>query len=212
MRATLIDAFCVALVAGIASLTAGCGDFVRQGSSPVSVVILSLEAASGAQPTAFGLTLDSDVITNVRRTQGSTTVTVPTVFSDIGRVTMRLLLKDQGVPSVTNAPGPVNEVTFTRYRVTYRRADGRNTPGVDVPFPFDSAATFTVPAAGQVQAGFELVRHAAKEEAPLAALAFSAVSITTLTEVQFFGKDQAGHEVIAAGTIGITFANFGDPN
>ena len=53
------------------------------------------------------------------------------------------------------------------------RADGRNTPGVDVPYGFDGAFTATV-SGGEPTVGFELVRHIAKEEAPLAALAFNA--------------------------------------
>ena len=48
----------------------------------------------------------------------------------------------------------------------YIRADGRNTPGVDVPYGFDGALTATV--SGSTTVGFELVRHIAKEEAPLA--------------------------------------------
>ena len=47
---------------------------------------------------------------------------------------------------VTNPNGPTsnNAITVNRYRVTYRRSDGRNTPGVDVPYAFDGAVTFTV--------------------------------------------------------------------
>ena len=52
-----------------------------------------------------------------------------------------------------------NEITITRYHVSYRRADGRNTQGVDVPYAFDGAATATVPATGNVSIGFELVRQ-----------------------------------------------------
>ena len=39
-------------------------------------------------------------------------------------------------------------MTIDRYRVSYRRADGRNMQGVDVPYTFDSAVTFTVPTQG----------------------------------------------------------------
>jgi hypothetical protein len=101
-------------------------------------------------------------------------------------------------------------VTFTRYRVAYRRADGRNTPGVDVPYPFDSAATFTV-GEEDVTVTFQLVRHTAKEEAPLRALSNNATIIQTIAEVTFYGRDQAGNEVSATGNIGIAFGNFGDP-
>ena len=197
----------------LASLAAGCGDVARNGRAPVMAVVSALEGASGAEGgTEFSATLDSDVITLVEQTVNGQTVDVPTIFSDSGRVTIRLTLRDQGVPGVTPTPTPLNEVTFNRYRVTYRRADGRNTPGVDVPHPFDSAVTFTVPAEGQATAGFTLVRHTAKEEAPLAALGSTPVIISTIAEVTFYGRDQVGNEVIATGNIGIFFGNFGDPN
>ena len=72
---------------------------------------------------------------------------------------------DPGVPGVVG-PTLLNAVTITRYRVEYRRTDGRSTQGVDVPYSFDSALTFTVPSDGASSAVFQLVRHAAKEEAP----------------------------------------------
>lgn len=211
MRSKQARALLLTLLASLAVLSGGCGQYVRQGNSPVQVVVVSLQAAPGADPQQLGATLNSDVITNVRRTVGGQQVEIPTVFNDFGSITMRLMLKDQGAPGFASAPSDVNAVTFTRYRVTYRRADGRNTPGVDVPFSFDSAATFTVSATGTATVGFELVRHNAKEEAPLAALRGNAATITTLTEVSFFGRDQAGHDVTATGTIGIIFGNFGDP-
>ena len=207
MKATKLTGLTLAL----AVLAAGCGEVSRNGRAPVMVVITALEAASGAEPDAFGGTLFSDVITVVERTIEDDTVGVPTVFADSGRVTMHLVLRDPGIPGNPAVPSPLNTVTFNRYRVTYRRADGRNTPGVDVPFPFDSAVTFTVPAEDEVTAGFSIVRHTAKQEAPLQALSNSPVIIQTIAEVTFYGRDQAGNEVTATGNIGIAFGNFGDP-
>jgi len=135
---------------------------------------------------------------------------VPTVLGDVGRITMELTLKDSGLPGAS-APSPMNRVTFSRYRVTYKRADGRNTPGLDVPFPMDSATTFTVPAEGPVTATFELVRQTAKHEAPLAALRTTDVVISTIADVAFFGRDQTGHAVTVSASIGIFFGNFADP-
>jgi hypothetical protein len=121
---------------------------------------------------------------------------------------MRLIMKDVGT-----APSPVNGVTITRYRVTFRRADGRNTPGVDVPFPFDSAVTFTVAPGTVATATFELIRHTAKLEAPLAALGQSVgLVFATVADVTFFGHDQGGNELSASGSIGVQFANFADPD
>ena len=103
-------------------------------------------------------------------------------------------------------------MTINRYRVEYRRTDGRNVQGVDVPFAFDSGVTFTIPAGGLVKAGFQIVRHSAKEEAPLKALRANGSIISTIATVTFYGQDQAGNEISAAGNIGIDFGDFADPN
>ena len=192
-------------------LSAGCGDLARQGRSPVQIVINSLQAAPGAEPTEMATLLLSDVITSVTRTVSGQAVEVPTVFNDVGEVTMSLILKDPGQPGIAAAPSTLNQVTISRYRVVYRRTDGRNTPGVDVPFPFDSAVTFTVPADGSVTSGFEIVRVTAKNEAPLTALRRGVEMISTIAEVTFFGRDMAGNDISVSGTIGINFGDFADP-
>jgi hypothetical protein len=195
----------------LASLSAGCGDVARNGRSPVMAIVTGLEAATGGPDGGdFGGTLNSDVIVLVERDEedGGDFFTV---YNDTAEVSIRLQLRDPGIPGVAAEPTPLNDVTFTRYRVTYRRADGRNTPGVDVPYPFDSAMTFTVCGCGTTTtAGFTIVRHTSKQEAPLAALAASPVIISTIAEVTFYGQDLAGNEVIATGNIGIFFGNFGD--
>ena len=75
---------------------------------------------------------------------------------------------------------------------------------------FDGAMTFTV-GSGDVTQTFEIVRHIAKQEAPLAALVNSVVIIGTIAEVTFYGRDQTGREVSASATILVQFGNFGDP-
>lgn len=190
----------VALAALMALPAAGCGEFTREGRAPVIVLIRSLQAASGATPDDLGGTLNSDVITG-----GGT-------INDIGEVEMSLIPKDPGVPGIFSTPSQLNSVTINRYHVAYHRTDGRNVEGTDIPFAFDSALTFTVPQDGVVTAGFELVRHSAKEEAPLRALAFSGSIISTIADVTFYGRDQAGNDVSATGSIGINFGNFADPD
>ena len=182
----------------LAALGASCGEVTRQGTGSSYLIIESLTAASGAEPGEFGATLNSDVITIVDNRAS--------VFNDIGQVTLSLQMKD---PTSTG-PTPANFITINRYRVRYTRSDGRNTPGVDVPFGFDGAFTATV--SGSATIGFELVRHIAKEEAPLRALAFNtAVIISTITEVTFYGHDQTGREVSVSGQLLVSFGNFGDP-
>lgn len=190
--------FSLAVLAAAAAATAGCSDILRQDRSPVTLVIDRLEAASGAAGATltFTGTLQSDVVTD-----GG-------IVNDSGRVTMRLIMKD-----VLASPSAVNAVTINRYRVAFRRSDGRNTAGVDVPQPFESAVTFTVAPGTAVAHSFELIRHLAKEEPPLRALATNtAVTIATIADVTFYGRDQAGNELSATGSIGVIFGDFADPD
>jgi len=196
------------LVTALASAACGRTDL---GRSPSQVVIDSMEGASGAKPGDFSGFVQSDVVTMVKQTVGSETVNVPTIFNDTGRAKFRLILRDAGSTQSPTTPTAVNAVTFNTYQVRYIRTDGRNQQGVDVPYGFTSQFTVTVPAGGEATAPFELVRHTAKMEAPLAALTNNPTIISTIAEVTFYGKDLAGNEVVATGSIGVSFGNFGDP-
>jgi hypothetical protein len=189
-----------ALLVAVAS--SSCGDMQLEGTASSYLIVNTLEASSGAQPGTFGTTLSSDVVTFVNGTR--------TVFPDVGRVTLSLGLKDAGPASNPAQPSAVNAVTVTQYHVRFIRADGRNTPGVDVPYAFDGAFTTTV-TSGAVSSGFTLVRNLAKSEAPLAALGSNGLVISTIAEVTFYGHDQTGREVSATGRISVDFGNFADP-
>lgn len=196
-----------AAILAVALGTASCtGELTRQGQAASYLVVNELVAASGAEPDDFEGTLYSDVVTLVE----VDSVKVATVYADSGRVTFTLALKDPGPSGAVATPTPNNYITITRYHVRYTRADGRNTPGVDVPHPFDGAMAVTVGTGSETQT-FEIVRHVAKREAPLAALANNAVIIGMIAEVTFYGRDQTGREVSAAASILVQFGNFGDP-
>lgn len=200
---------CVALAALIMA-TVSCGDVARSGQSPVYLVLQRLEAKKGNGSAQFESFLQSDVITNVTSPAPcSTTNPCPTIFNDTGSATFSLSLKDITNASIA-APTTNNVVTISRYHVNYRRADGRNTPGVDVPYGFDGGMTATVSGSGTSSVGFELVRHAAKLEAPLMALRSNPIVITTIAEVTFYGTDQVGNDIQATGNIQVDFGNFGD--
>jgi hypothetical protein len=188
-----------------------CGDVVRTGRSPVYLVIDTLRAAPGNKPAEFGGALLSDVLTVVT-SGGTCTTTNPcqVIFDDFGQVVLRIALKDITNPSSPNAPTTNNEVTITRYRVAYRRTDGRNTQGVDVPFGFDGGVTGTVPFNGTATLSFELVRHLAKSEPPLSALRSTGGLIYTIADVTFFGTDRVGNQISVTGSIQVDFGNFAD--
>ena len=194
-----------------AATTAACGsELLRTGRAPVLLVITSIDAAKGDDTAEFVRPLLSDVLTYVEVQINGVTTRVPTIFNDIGRAQFQVVAKDQ---SVTASPtSPINAVTLTRYRVTYRRTDGRNTPGVDVPYPFEGGVTATIGPGESGEVIFDLVRHAAKSEPPLRNLinAGGTMFISTVAEVTFYGRDQNGNEVVATGMVDVTFADFGD--
>jgi hypothetical protein len=192
---------------------AGCGgEFVRDSKSPARLVIVSLQGASGAEPNEVGTVVHSDVLTLI--TTGGTCTTdnpCPTIFTDPGVIELRLQLRDIGSPGSPSSPSSLNAVTISRYHVRYERSDGRNTQGTDIPYEFDGAISFTVPADGSATAGFNLVRAQAKREAPLAPLVNNDTLITVIAHVTFWGRDQVGNEVSVTGSIDVSFANWGDP-
>jgi hypothetical protein len=187
----------LAALAILAAPLASCTAAQTTGVSPSYLIIDQLLGAAGAEPDQLDGTLQSDVLTD-----GS-------IFEDGGAVSLRLGLKDPGLTS----PSTVNAITVTRYHVSYSRSDGRNTPGVDVPYPFEGAMTVTVGESGAT-ASLILVRIQAKLEAPLLALRAlgGQVALSTIAEVTFFGKDQAGREVSVTGNIGVNFADWADPD
>jgi hypothetical protein len=207
-RVGRVAAGLVAAATALSPLT-GCTTAQRQGQSSSLLVIDGLTASSGAKPGTLTNTLDSDVVTVVKQ--------VPTIFDDSGSVDLRVVMKNplqNSVDGELTKPSDLNAVTITRYHVNFVRTDGRNTPGVDVPYPFDGAFTVTVQGGGTATAGFTLVRIQAKQEAPLNLLAGggTARAISTIAQVTFYGADQAGREVSATGNIGVTFADWGDPD
>jgi hypothetical protein len=160
---------------------------------------VSLEGGPGPNEAGFRHAFASDVLTAGK------------VLEDDGRVVLALALKDPGTADLPNRPSPANVVTIHRYRVSYLRADGRASPGVDVPYMFDGGMTFTVGPDGGV-GRFVLVRAQSKMEPPLVTLrdAGGAVVLSTMAEVTFFGRDQAGHNVSVSGLIGVNFSDWAD--
>jgi hypothetical protein len=176
-----------------------CSSQSLDGQSGSYIIIDSINAARGNEPDEESGVLDSDV-----QTCGS-------VFQDIGRLRLRLGLKDPGNPSNPIEPTPTQFITVTRYHVKYVRSDNRNSQGVDIPFEFDGGSTATIIPGGS-DLVITLVRANSKLEAPLRGLRDlgGQVVIGVIAEVTIYGKDQGGREVSAKGAISVTFADFGD--
>ena len=178
-----------------------CGDVVRTGRGPVVLVMNSLTGGTAATPYLL-----SDVVKEPACVPATTPPTIcPTVVNDVGAASLTVVMKDSTLTPTTN-----NQVTISRYHVMFRRADGRNTPGVDVPWAFDGAVTVTIEAGNSASAGFELVRHTAKTESPLFELRRNPNVISTTADVTFYGQDLVGNDISVTGHMLVDFANFGD--
>ena len=182
---------------------AGCGsELLRTGRSPVYLVVDSIQATpQGGTESAF-------LLSDVRANDGS-------VFNDNVSVTLRSIAKNPAIATTA-----INSVTLTRYHVDFRRTDGRNTPGVDVPYSFDGGLSVTIEAGGTADAVFEVVRHQAKLEPPLKNMgAFNNAQqislsgqgfVSAIAEITIYGRDQNGNEVSAAARLDVHFGDFVD--
>jgi hypothetical protein len=207
--------FGCAAASAVLLAAAGCTHAqVESGPSPVYAVLDQLSAASGSAPTSFGGSLESDVLTAVKKNINNAQVCVPTIFQDEGRATFHLQLKDPGSIADPTVPSAANTITFTRYHVKFIRADGRNVQGVDVPYEFDGGMTTSVVGDNVSIAQLVVVRAQAKQEAPLKALVGGGgvVSIATIAQVTFYGTDTAGRAVSVTGNIDVIFSDWADPD
>lgn len=196
IRRTIVVGLAATAAAGIT----GCSSTVREGRSSAYLIVGSLEAASGATDDEFSGELSSDVLTN------------GTVYEDLARVTLRLAMKNIGPAGAPASPTANNFITVNRYTVTFRRTDGRNAPGVDVPYPFEGAGTVTVTAT-DATLPFVLVRAQSKVESPLKDLRAGGAGrlISTIADITFYGRDQVGNDVSVTAAISVNFADWGDP-
>jgi hypothetical protein len=191
--------------------TTSCGGTSVGSQSPVYMTVTSLLGAPGGTSKGNTVGLFSSVLLSsvqvllTSPAPCTPTSPCPTVFDDIGQITLQLTAKNTFVSPTSN-----NRVTLSRYHVAYSRADGQNAPGVGVPYAFDGALTGLVPFSGSPTLfTFELVRQVAKEEAPLAQLIENpGTVINTIATVTLYGSDQVGNAVSAAASMSVEFGYF----
>lgn len=197
----------VSLAAATAATAVSCGispDFVQQDESQVILRVLGITATGSGLNSEESAFLLSDVAF-----KGS-------VINDNAVLTLQALTKNQNVPDGTS-PGPVNDVILDRYDVVYRRSDGLNQPGVDVPFTISSGMAQVIPAGGDsAEAAIIVVRHQAKDEPPLKNLRANSAGfggediLTVYADITVYGRTTSGQRVQATGRLQITFADFAD--
>jgi len=133
--------------------------------------------------------------------------TSTTIYADAAKVILRAELLD---PNSVTGPSYLNNITVTRYVVTYTRSDGKNSEGVDVPYTFEGYLSTQIAIDSTSTISFIIVREVAKNEPPLVDLVFGTEEgvIEATAKVDFYGHDQANRNVHATGYLTIFFANY----
>jgi len=139
----------------------------------------------------------------------SDVITKGSIFADTATATLRAVTVD---PDPLLGTSPYNDIVLTRYIVSYSRTDGRNVPGVDVPYPFEGSLSTVVKAGSQSTISFVIVREVAKIEPPLIGLADlgEEMVLACTAKVEFYGHDNVNRTVKATGYLTIYFANYVD--
>ena len=167
-------------------------DFAADNQSNVILRFVEMEAESGAD-NELGAFLNSDV---------------RPIFNDNVSITLEALPKNPNF----ELEAPLESVLVTRYEVNYRRSDGLNREGVDVPYRITGGLSTLVPFNDTADVVFVVVRHQAKFEPPLTNLAGAAnpVVLTMVAEITLHGQTTSGRAVSARGFLTINFADFAD--
>lgn len=132
-----------------------------------------------------------------------------TVTADVGSATVRAETLD---PAPLMGTSSFNDILVTRYTVSYSRTDGKNVPGVDVPYPFEGSLSALVKVGSTTAFSFIVVRAVAKLEQPLIKLADSRAEgvLQVTAKIEFYGQDMTNNKVKATGYLTIYFANYVD--
>ncbi len=132
------------------------------------------------------------------------------VRSDSIQVTLRAETVD---PDPLLGTSSYNDIILTRYLVSFTRTDGRNTPGEDVPYPFEGSLNAVVSTSGATsRIILLLVREVAKLEPPLIRLVDvgAEVVLACTAKIELYGHDLANRSVKATGYLTVYFANYAD--
>jgi len=146
-----------------------------------------------------------------------------TVFSDVLTGTGSIF-NDNGVALVEADPldpslvkittSPYMDVLVDQIDVEFRRTDGRNVEGVDVPYRFTQPMSVLVRITGNSEISFVLIRHVAKMEAPLFQLRYvnsQEYVLQLVAVVTIHGTDGAGNRVApVTGYVNVWCADFAD--
>ena len=191
----------MATILGGSMVMASCHSAVTEGRSSVYLIMDSLEGGSGSRAAR---------VPNSSTRCSRTSTTKGGVVEDPGLVRLRIAFKDVTNP---NAPTTNNFVTINRYRVEYRRADGRNRQGRTCRTRSTARRRSRSTDQGRRAASCWCAcrRSLNRRSSRSWACVRGGLVISTLADVTFYGRDQTGTEVSVKGTISVNFADWADP-
>jgi len=194
------------LLGVMAIALSGCTPFTpdfEKNTADVILRITSVTGQSGDTDFAEGSVLFSDVL-NCKEGACST-------FNDNAGLSFTVIPKNPLDGTVNNA---FNTVTLTNYTVSYTRTDGRAVEGVDVPFAIAGPMGIDVGVGGSTKTSIVAVRHAAKAEAPLKAIAEDFrpgqpnTILVVIAHITVFGRTVNEQNVSASTNLEIHFGDF----
>lgn len=180
-------------------MLSGCNPLEKDSKSTSFIIVESiLGTDTEGQEVNF---LQSDV---AEQASGGSTVT-----ADLAKATLRAAMYD---PAPILDPGQYNDIMLDRYVVSYTRSDGKNRPGIDVPYSFEGALTQLLKVGTSQSVAFVVVREVSKLELPLIDLVQNRSEgvIEMTATIDFYGHDLVNNNVKATGTLAIFFANYAD--
>lgn len=205
MARTASQASLAVLLAGLLVGTGGCANTNNRDEDTRGASLLLLDQLVSAGPESdFGGTAVFSDVCDDEDNPGFCGI-----INDNAEATFRNVLLDP------NGDGSFyQDITLYRYHVQYHRSDGQNIEGIDVPFAFDGVMTDTVEVGGSASIPFIIVRHVAKIERPLVDLVGVGddIILSTITRVDFYGRDIAGNGHQVHGWIDIEFGDYAENN
>jgi len=183
------------------------------------LLLASCVAKENDSTSSSFLVINSLTGTDLQGNEGSTTV-----FSDVDIAGS--IINDNAVASISaltynpTEDSVENDITYymniivDQIDVEFKRTDGRNVEGVDVPYRFTQPMNWLVQVDAVEEIPFVLIRHVAKLEAPLLALRevpSQGFVLQLVAMVTVHGKDLGGHRVApVSGYVSVWCSNFAD--
>jgi len=197
----LLLATCVAV--SLLFVTA-CGNASDANRSSVLINITNISGGDGVpgqDGTGVGDTEDEDISFGLVY---SHIKSVGSNYDTLGNVSFR---SDPNGDGTEDLEGQYGNVILRKYRVSYQRTDGRNTPGFDVPYPFDGACNIFLDSSQEQEGDMKVeniifVRGTAKDEPPLSWLTtqqYGEDAFMAEMLIEFWGEDYSGNNIYVKG-------------